>query len=214
MKKCALLYLPIFILSFFACSQKKEEAKEAELLAVHEGDAIQLVQQNIAKAFELDSLRKVEGTINVLDYAVLQKCFPKEIIGYVAQEPLGEMVDFAGEKYSDASVRFTRNGQNEYLDIRIMDLLNSVNVYASSIGLWLIGEADEELEKNFQIFEIPSNKSICYKRFDKLAKEAVLYCGLGYRFLIEILATNQINTDLVQEVYGLLEFDKLGIKGD
>ena len=202
MKKCALLYLPIFILSFFACSQKKEEAKEAELLAVHESDAIQLIQQNIAKAFELDSLRKIGDSSNILDYTVLQECFPKEIMGYVAQESLGEMVDFAG------------SGQKEYLDIRIMNLLNSVNVYASSIGLWLIGEADEELEKNFQIFEIPSNKSICYKRYDKLAKEAVLYCGLGYRFLIEILATNQINTDLVQEVYGLLEFDKLGVKGD
>lgn len=209
MKNCSKFSIIIIILIISACSQKKDTANEDVKLIEKGTDIAELVQQNVKEAIEMDSLRKQLGEHSIIDFSVLQKFFPKSIDGFISEEPTGEMVDFAGEKYSTAAVHYVKNGDGDYIDIKIMDLNKAIGTYTSSVGLWAMGYSPDEKENTNEIFKTNLKNSLCYKRFDKLSKEATLYCGIDYRFLVEIVATNQVNTKLVQEVFDLMKFEEL-----
>ncbi len=209
MKNCSKFSIIIIILIISACSQKKDTANEEVKLIEKGTDIAELVQQNVKEAIEMDSIRKQLGDNSIIDFSVLQKYFPKDIVGYNTEQPTGEFVDFAGEKYSTASVHYVKNGDGDYIDIKIMDLNKAIGTYTSSVGLWAMGYSPDEKENTDEISKPTLKNSICYKRYDKLSKEAALYCGIDYRFLVEIVATNQMNTKLVQEVFDLMKLEEL-----
>jgi len=209
MKNCTTITLIIILLISASCSQKKDTANEEVKLIEKGTDVAELVQQNVKEAIEMDSARKQLGENSIIDFSVLQKYFPKDIVGYIPEQPTGEMVDFAGEKYSTAAIHYVKNGDGDYIDIKIMDLNKAIGTYTSSIGLWAMGYSPNKKENTDEIFKPTLKNSICYKRYDKLTKEAALYCGIDYRFLVEIVATNQMNTKLVQEVFDLMKLEEL-----
>ena len=131
------------------------------------------------------------------------------IVDIFPEEPTGEMVDFAGEMYSSASIHFVKDGQEDCIELKIMDLNKAVATYTSSVGLWAMGYYPDNKDNTNEIIKSNLKNTICYKRFDKLSKEASVYCGIDYRFLVEIVATNQPNTNLVQEVFNLMNLKML-----
>ncbi len=119
----------------------------------------------------MDSLRKQIGENSIIHYSVLQKCFPESIVGYISEEPTGEMVDFAGEMYSSAAIHFVKNGQEDCIDLKIMDLNKAINTYTSSVGLWAMGYYPNNEENSNEIIKSNLKNTICYKSFDKLSKK-------------------------------------------
>jgi len=209
MRNFTILSLIIVLLFLTACSKNKENVDESIELIEKESDFTLMVQQNVKEAIEMDSLRKQIGENSIIHYSVLQKCFPESIVGYISEEPTGEMVDFAGEMYSSTAIHFVKNGQEDCIDLKIMDLNKAINTYTSSVGLWAMGYYPNNEENSNEIIKSNLKNTICYKSFDKLSKEASVYCGIDHRFLVEILATNQNNTKLVQEVLELMNLEML-----
>ncbi len=142
--------------------------------------------------------RKANGDTLAMHYEELMKLLPDAISGYTKGEPTGGTINAPGASYSTAEVKFT-NDAGKDIKVTLVDYTAAYALYQGATAMWAMGmSVDTPTEK---ANGIKFNDNISgWEVYQKKSKNATLTLGIGSRFLLNIEAQEQDDTEFVKEI--------------
>ncbi|WP_420154639.1 hypothetical protein [Siphonobacter sp.] len=153
--------------------------------------------------------RRAKGDTLALPFRTLAQFMPAEVAGYETDgEPSGQTTNNEGFSFSSYELKY-KKGEESEVKIELADYnasaaLLSMATVAMSSGMEI--ENENQITKSWAT-GMESVRG--YEEFYKKGKQAKVTISVGERFLVQVSATNQENTDFVKEVAQSLKLKEL-----
>ncbi|MBI3509360.1 MAG: hypothetical protein HY064_01760 [Bacteroidetes bacterium] len=151
--------------------------------------------------------RRAKGDTLAMPYADLIKYLPTAIDGYKSEEPTGKTMNMTGMSTSNAEVTFTNDNGNR-IHISIVDYNAAYSYYTGLTAMWAMGmsiDSPDEIAKGVKM----DNDIAGWEEYRKKTKDATVTLGIGYRFYLQIEASNQDGTDNIKNIAKSMDLAKL-----
>ncbi|MCX6154246.1 MAG: hypothetical protein NT007_08805 [Candidatus Kapabacteria bacterium] len=209
MKKFITLFVVVAMFAFAACGEKVKEMKDAadNLQKIAEAGKNIGEKEKVAEAKLAE--RKKRGDTVAMPFKDLQKFLPTSIAGYTAQEPRGESVTMPEASISHSEIDFDNNGTN--LKIELWDY-NHAEQALNALTFWSAGISVENQDGFQRTMKTGMDNVFAYETFEKASKRASIFYAISYRFLLQVSAENQDNTEFVKKVANMINIKDLSNK--
>jgi hypothetical protein len=176
--------------------QTQEAAKALSSMAENAPKVEDLSQQIEKRQAE----RRAKGDTLALPYEKLLEYLPTSIADYRAEgDPEGSTTSFWGFSLSNAK-RTYRSSNGSELTIELIDYnSNPAGIGLAALGVFMNISIDNAEERS-RTFDPGLPVSGAWESFKKKSNDATVMYVLGGRFLLQLQATNQQNTDRVKSI--------------
>lgn len=208
----------IFAFSIVSCAGKKagnEKVSEEEVSKTVTPLGALGAMANIGKEMKKGNeaaqskikARRAKGDTLAMAYAELMKYLPASIIGYKAGEPDGSTINMPGASYSTADVNF-KNDKGDNIKVTLVDYNAIYGMYSSLTAMWAMGMSVDSPEEKANGVKFDGDIG-GWEDYHKKSKGASLTLGIGYRFWLQIDASNQESNDFIKSVAKTMDLSKL-----
>jgi len=198
------------IIGSYSCGgDKAEEKKEIDPEKNPLGAMMNMAKEMEENAKKQEErMAKGDTSIKAIPYEELYKYLPENIDGYKKGEPTGGTMTMQGLSYSYAEVIF-KNDNGDDIKIGLIDYSAAYSLYSMAAAMWGLGmtiDTPEEKAKSINM----SDKVRGWESFQKKDKSASVFLGVGSRFMLNVEADKQEDTEFVKALAGKVDLKALG----
>ena len=183
-------------MSFISCDKKEKE--ENKLIT---SNGLESSEKKIEE-------KRIKGDTLALSHEILETALPSSVEGFNAVGK-GEGTTTNEEFVSWSVIEKKYRKGNQNLSISLADYNGAYGLYAGATALFDNVETIDNAEEKVQGIMLKDGKLKGRESLKKESREAYLMAGIQDRFLITIWADNQTDTELVKQVFGSIDLDKL-----
>ena len=209
MKNFIILLSLIVGLVLAGCGKEAEEAME---IMKDLPEKAEQVQKKVNRAEERIAERKKKGDTIAIPYKKLQEYLPASIEGYTTREPSGEQMSMGGFSFSQAERIYegkSNDGENIRLRISLVDYVENYGMYAG-LAFWLSGYSREDEDSYEKTFDTGVDDVFAMESYKKKgSNRAEVTYAVGYRFLLQLQADHQKDTEFLKSVAKKIDIKKL-----
>lgn len=151
--------------------------------------------------------RRAKGDTLAMPYTDLEKYLPQSLDGYTAETPTGASVNAMNMSYSTAMVHFKKDN-GDWVKVTIVDYNQAASLYSTATAMWAMGMSIDSPEEKASGIKV-DNTNGGWQDYKKKSKNAIVTLGVGYRFWVQVDASNQDDADKVLSIAKSIDLAKL-----
>ena len=189
-----------FIMSCGRLSEKAQDAKNTVNVLQNVDDISRNMEEGAKTAEKKMQERRQRGDTVAMHYDKLKAYMPTDLQGFTLDgDPKGEVMKNAGFSYSTITQNYKKG--NSTLKVTLTDYNGVGMLYTAAFGMFGVGgleiENDQEMVKGWdtKISEVKG-----FEKFRKKEKNASATVGSVERFMLNVEASEQENTETVKAV--------------
>ncbi len=212
MKKVLAMLMCLSFIGFISCgggeNSEVEELKQFAETMKDLPEKAEELEKRVDRSEEIIMARKERGDTLAMNYKDLQKYLPTEIPGYTAGKPGGETTNMMMFSLSEAKVQFQTADGESVMNVKVIDF-NQHAAGLMAMAFWMNGYSREDDSGFERTFDTGIDDVFAFEKFNNKNGRVEVTYSVAYRFIVEVTATFQKNTDLARKVLAGMNIKEL-----